>query len=223
MYAAHAAQTHRRFMKTHTPADGIPWFDDARYVVVVRDGRDAYMSWVNHVQRIRGELKAGLSTRAKDAGLPEFPDWDGDIHRFFQAWLDGAAHMHHVASFWRHRHQSNVLRVHYNDLKADLAGEMRRIARFLDIEVPADAWPAVVGRCTFEAMQADGDRIGDFEALFDGGAKSFIFKGTNGRWRGVLSETDLAAQGDRVAELLPPDAAAWMEFGRAHLGAVANP
>jgi len=34
------------------------------------------------------------------------------------------------------RHLPNILFVHYNDLKADLEGEMRRIARFLEIEVP---------------------------------------------------------------------------------------
>ena len=35
------AQTHRRTIKTHTPADGIPWWSDASYIVVVRDGLDA--------------------------------------------------------------------------------------------------------------------------------------------------------------------------------------
>ena len=42
---------------------------------------------------------------------------------------------HHIASFWRHRGNSNLSFVHYNDLKADLAGEMRRVAAFLGIEV----------------------------------------------------------------------------------------
>ena len=38
------AQPHRRFIKTHTPADGIPFFSGAKYVFVARDGRDAFMS-----------------------------------------------------------------------------------------------------------------------------------------------------------------------------------
>src|SRR5262245_66496104 len=36
-----AAQRHRRFIKTHTPADGIPVFRDAQYIFVGRDGRAA--------------------------------------------------------------------------------------------------------------------------------------------------------------------------------------
>src|SRR5262249_17984242 len=112
------------------------------------------------------------------------------------------------------RTDANVLLVHYNDLKADLAGEMRRIAEFLDVAVPEPKWRAVVERCTFESMQARGDAIGPFDRLFEGGAKSFIFKGTNGRWRDVLTPDELASYAARVAEVLPPAAAVWLEQGR---------
>ena len=37
------AQSHRRNIKTHTPADGIPIVDTASYIVVARDGRDAFV------------------------------------------------------------------------------------------------------------------------------------------------------------------------------------
>src|SRR5262249_55493828 len=35
-----ARQRHRRFVKTHTPLDGIPMRDDVTYLVVGRDPRD---------------------------------------------------------------------------------------------------------------------------------------------------------------------------------------
>ncbi len=37
------AQSHRRNIKTHAPADGIPIVDTASYIVVARDGRDAFV------------------------------------------------------------------------------------------------------------------------------------------------------------------------------------
>src|SRR5258706_3604713 len=37
VHAMLAAQTHRRFIKSHTPSDGIPWFDECRYRFVGRD------------------------------------------------------------------------------------------------------------------------------------------------------------------------------------------
>jgi aryl sulfotransferase len=106
--------------------------------------------------------------------------------------------------------------VHYNDLKVDIAGEKQRVAAFLGIEVPESKWPAVVERRTFQSMRARGDEIGSFWN-FEGGADSFLFKGTNGRWRDVLRADELTAYACRSAEVLRADAAAWLEGGRAAL------
>jgi aryl sulfotransferase len=213
LFARLDAQTHRRFIKSHTPADGIPFFADAKYIFVGRDGRDAFMSMCNHRERFKDEVRAGLNARAHADGVPPMPPWDGDVHGFFRAWLDGGHHLRHVATFWERRALANLLLLHYNDLKSDLAGEMRRVAAFLGIDVPASKWPGVVERCTFESMRARGDEIGSFWQ-FDGGATSFLFKGTNGRWRDVLTPAELAAYDARVADLLAVDAAAWLARGR---------
>jgi len=214
MRATLESQTHRRFMKSHTPADGIPFFDDAQYVVVGRDGRDAFMSMCNHIERFKNELRESLNARAAADGVPLMPGWDGDIHGFFAGWLADGLMFQHIASFWERRNDPRLLFVHYNDLKADLAAEMRRIAGFLEIAVSEATWPAVVERCTFEAMRARSAEIGMFDMAFEGGAESFLFKGTNGRWRDVLTAAELEAYAKRVSETLPPDAAAWLERGR---------
>src|SRR5690242_20554451 len=44
VYAHLAAQTHRRFIKTHTPLDGIPVRPDVSYVVVARHPLDMAVS-----------------------------------------------------------------------------------------------------------------------------------------------------------------------------------
>src|SRR5687768_1434632 len=46
--AALAAQPHRRFIKTHTPLDGLPRHDDVTYLVVGRDPRDVAISTEHH-------------------------------------------------------------------------------------------------------------------------------------------------------------------------------
>ncbi len=207
------AQTHRRSIKSHTPADGIPWFDDAKYIFVGRDGRDAFMSMCNHRAVMKADMVDALNQRALADGVPPMPPFDGDVHAFFASWLVDGSVLAHVATYWQRRSSPNLLFVHYADLKADLSGEMRRIADFLEITVPPAKWPAVVERCTFESMRARGSEIGEF-ALFEGGAKSFLFKGTNGRWRDVLTADELATYAKRVADLLPADAATWLEHGR---------
>jgi aryl sulfotransferase len=209
-----AAQPHRRFIKTHTPADGIPLFPEAKYIFVGRDGRDAFMSMCNHMERFKDDVREDLNARVANEGVPQMPPWTGDVHGFFAVWLPLLGVLEHIGTFWQHRRDPNVLLVHYNDLKSDLAGEMRRIAEFLGITVAESKWPAVVARCTFESMQARGPELGMIDRFFEGGTKSFIFKGTNGRWRDVLTPDELAAYASRVAEVLPPAAGAWLAGGR---------
>ena len=213
MFPMLAAQTHRRFMKSHTAADGIPWFDDSKYVFVGRDGRDAFMSLCNHVKRLK--TRDELNAKAREAGVQEMLKFDGDLHAFFDAWLaDDDSFFHIVATYWERAQQSNLLFVHYNDLKADLSGEMRRIAAFLEIDVPEAQWADVVDRCTFESMRSHADKVGPFDMMFEGGAEGFLFKGTNGRWRDVLTSDELARYQKRAAECLPAAAVDWLEHGR---------
>jgi hypothetical protein len=84
------AQTHRRYIKTHTPADGIPIFDTASYVVVARDGRDAFISWVNHMAHMRTDLLGRLNAEAMAQGIDPVMEFRGDIHEFFDGWISDA-------------------------------------------------------------------------------------------------------------------------------------
>lgn len=216
------AQPYRRFIKTHTPADGIPIFDTASYLVVGRDGRDAFMSYANHMAHMRPENRARLNAAAIAQGLDPLMEFHGDIHEFFDRWIAAGVLPRHIASWWELRSEPNLLFVHYNDLKADLDHEMRGVADFLGIDVPSAQWPEVVDRCTFSRMRAEVDKVANhYDLLFEGGANTFLFQGTNGRWQGVLTDEELQRYQQRVDELLPPDAAHWLEHGlfaaRSHL------
>lgn len=220
-------QTHRRFIKTHLPADGLPLNDEVLYIVVGRDGRDVFMSTVNHWEKTRADFLEIVNGLAEADGIAPLPRYDGDLHGFFGRWIgegsfpwqkDGApwwSHFHHLETWWKLRDSPNVLFVHYNDLLADLESEMRRVADFARIEVPDDAWGAVVERCTLAEMRARADALRDFDPVFEGGAKSFFYKGTNERWRGVLSKDELDRYDEHVAEVLDPEAAEWLAHGRA--------
>jgi aryl sulfotransferase len=207
------AQTHRRCIKTHTPADGIPWFAEASYIVVGRDGRDAFMSYHNHIANMRPDLVAALAASAVADGIDiqQRPPVD-DIHAFFAWCVEFGLLFDHISSFWPLRDEPNVLFVHYDDMKADLEGSMRRVAAFLEIEVDEAHWPRVIESCTFAAMKARHDEIGEFK-LFVGGGDTFLYKGTNDRWRDVLTDAELREFARAAAEQLPPEAAAWLNRG----------
>ena len=122
----------------------------------------------------------------------------------------------HVASYWSHVGEPNVLFVHYNDMQEDLDAQMRRVDAFLRIDVRENRWSELVERCTFESMKKRSKEISNF-ANFVGGADTFLYKGSNDRWRHVLTAEELAAFERRSKELLPPDAIAWTASGQAAL------
>lgn len=211
-----AAQDHRRSIKTHSPADCTPFDPECSYIVVYRDGRDALMSWGNHRRHMRPEAVEFMNTLAAGDGLePIDVTFEGDYHRLYEEWLRICSPIRHLGSWWPRRREPNVLFVHYADLAAALEGEMRRIARFLDLHVAEDEWRDVVGRCTLASMRASDTGL---DRLYVGGAASFFYKGGGGRWRGVVPDTVINDYSQRAAEDLPTEAARWLEHGSLRLG-----
>ena len=224
-----AAQDHRRFLKTHLPLDGLPIHDEVKYVHVARDGRDACLSFHNQGTAFTPEVldrldRAGLEDESVGRPYPRIP---ADPGEHFHRWLtegavpgheDGSPTMsffHFERTWWDERHRPNVLLVHYNDLKADLPGEMRRVADFLGISVLPDVWPGLVDAAGFETMRRDGEVLmGSAAASFQGGAARFFHEGTNGRWRGVFRDGDLPLYDAKIEAELPPACARWVAHGR---------
>ena len=95
---------------------------------------------------------------------------------------------------------------------------MRRIAAFLSIETPDALWPQLVEAATFAAMKRNGAALmSEASPIYEGGSDRFLFKGTNGRWRDVMTAEDLALY-DRVAARMTPGLARWIEQGRLGAG-----
>lgn len=212
-----AAQTHRRFLKTHLPLDALVFSPTAKYIYVGRDARDVAWSWFHHHSSFSAAAYEALNDPpGRPGALLERPD--PDIHRYYHAWLDNdaspnAPFWQHVQSWWDVRHLPNVMLLHYANLKADPEGEMRRIARFLDIEVGESTWPKIRAHCEIDYMREQAAKSETLEFLFDGGGAEFIHKGTNGRWRDVLSVEDIAKCDRIAAQKLTPDCAHWLKTG----------
>jgi aryl sulfotransferase len=212
------AQTHRRVIKTHLPADALVMSPKAKYIYIARDGRDVVWSLHNHHTGFKPEAYDLFNNTPGLVGDP-LPPVDPDIRRYFLNWLekDGApfwSFWENIATWWAIRDQPNVRLVHFNRLKADLEGEMRSIADFLDIDVPEDRWPTLVRHCTFEHMKANAPRYTPLGgAIFEGGADTFIHKGVNGRWRDILTAEDNAAYERMAVEKLGADCARWLATG----------
>ena len=221
-------QTHRRFIKTHTPLDGLPWRADVTYLVVGRDPRDVAISYEHHTANLDFarvlELRAAAVGNDDLAELPERRVPSADPVERFRTFVDDESHslppslasvLHHLDSAWQRRHEANVALFHYADFKADLPGELLRLARALGIPCSPERARALAAEASLARMReraaVDGPNasLGTWKDV-----RAFFRSGGNGEWRERLAAADLAAYEARVAALVSPDLAAWVHGGR---------
>jgi aryl sulfotransferase len=71
-----------------------------------------------------------------------------------------------------------------------------------------------VRACTFEAMKGNAAAVAPLGgAMWKGGAETFINKGTNGRWKQVLTKAQVEAYEKAAEARLGKDCADWLAGG----------
>jgi hypothetical protein len=217
IFARLAAQQHRRFIKTHTPLDGIPLDDRTTYIVTARHPLDMAVSLYHQGANIDRELMRKLTGQPEPSGPPRprtpARDW---LLRWIDAERDPrtetdslAGVLWHLSDAWARRGQPNIVLVHYDDLSADLDGEMRRLAGRLGISVPETIWPGLVRAATFASMRANAASAVPGGGVLKSDA-AFFRRGTSGAGRELLTSGQLARYHDRAATMAPPDLLAWL-------------
>jgi aryl sulfotransferase len=231
VFAELAGQTHRRFIKTHSALDGIPHDPRVTYITVGRDPRDVALSWDNHFSNLN--LESVMGQRFAVAGMDDLAELMPDgipvppedpIERFWE-WIlseqltesdvTGMPGMlHHLQTFWDRRDDANIALFHYADMKADLDGEMRRLANVLGIAVDESRWDELVAAATFDRMR---DRAEELAPQVTHGfwqdSSRFFHKGSSGQWVSFCDDGDIEKYEARVHELASPDLAEWVHTG----------
>ena len=207
---------HRRFVKTHLPVDALVFSPQAKYLYIGRDGRDAVWSMYNHHANANQHWYDALNNTPGLVGPPiERPP--ESIHEYYRQWMAGDGHpfwpfWDNVRSWWAVRDLPNVKLVHFNQLKADLAGSIREIAAFLEIPIDEAKFPAIVEHCGFDYMKSHAELSAPLGGvLWEGGATTFINKGTNGRWRDTLTPDEVKDYKAKAVAELGPECARWLE------------
>ncbi|MDQ1396336.1 MAG: aryl sulfotransferase [Acidimicrobiaceae bacterium] len=223
------AQQHRRFIKTHTPLDALPRDDRVTYLCVGRDPRDVSLSWDHHIANV--DLDTLVAVRAAAVGLddlaelgpPPVPPPEDPLERF-RLWVDEdavtfpaaslASILQHFRTFWERREDPSLALFHYGDLQTDLAGQLRRLAGVLAIEVDADRVERFAAAATFAQMKGRANElVPDVRHRFWRSNEDFFHRGANGQWREILDDDALRRYDERVAALVPADLAHWAHHG----------
>ncbi len=200
------AQNHRRFIKTHTPLDGIPYFPECQYLVVCRDPRDMYFSMENHAKNMADE------DLANSVANLSFDDWvKGALapDQFDLQTIETATHF--LQTYWDYRHLPNIHLFHYYDMKQDLRGHIGRVADVLGVTLTEAELDAMTKAATFENMQAKGDQFapGAGTGLWKKDA-AFFATGKNSQWKDRLTQEQVELFEERISKLLDDEQRAWL-------------
>jgi hypothetical protein len=162
-----------RVFKSHLPYRKIPK-GPCKYIYVARDGKDVAVSYY-HFQKTHMGYK-------------------GSFDEFFERFVKGedqyGSWFRHVSGWWEHRHDPNVLFLFYEELTADLPGNLQKISAFCGLEIAPERWDDILERCSFAFMKQHESQLDPMTAmLYEQGFQpnSHLRKGQTGSGSEQLS------------------------------------
>ena len=142
-----ASPEQKRVIKTHFDFDWLPYSTEARYIIVIRDPKDVFVSSYFFFVK-NGFLKfTGLSPKTwfelfLTSGVGPWTPWPVN-----------------TAGYWAQRHRPNVLIVSFKSMKKDLRGTVRRVADFMGVRAGDDVMERVYQTATFDYMKQIDDKF----------------------------------------------------------------
>ena len=131
----------KRVIKTHFDWGLLPYSEDARYIMVIRDPKDIFVSSYFF-------LKDGVLG-------PAMPSVDTWYNLFLsEGFPIGGSWAANTAGYWAQRGRPNVLIVSFKSMKRDLKATVRRVAQFLEVEAPETLIDLACEKSSFEYMKA---------------------------------------------------------------------
>lgn len=135
-----SAPERKRVIKTHFNWDLLPHSEQARYIAVIRDPKDIFVSSYFFV-------RDGIMGRA----MPSVDTW---FNLFLsEKFVIGGSWAQNTAAYWAERHRPNVMIASFKSMKRNLRETVLSVAHFLDIRIGEDVIDEVCRLSTFEYMK----------------------------------------------------------------------
>jgi hypothetical protein len=170
-------ETRKRIIKTHMPEQLCPHSEKAKYIYVTRHPVSCFSSCFDFVQLLGGPIAPSRENLLS---------WYCSDRMWWSSWPD------HVEGWWRRSEKhGNVLFIHYEAMKIDLAGEVARVAEFVECNLNEEEIGKVVEKSSFAYMKEHETHF-EMHApnIFSVSAKQggFIKAGTIDRYKDVSED-----------------------------------
>jgi hypothetical protein len=215
------AQTHRRFIKTHTPLDGIPEWPDVTYVAVARDPRDVFVSWEHHIENM--DVDHLFSAIDEAVGFDKVVSFLGEspetMEERFELWLvdDGqmgrmslALVAGHIEASWDRRDRPNVELLHFEGLRTDRVAAMTRLAEAFGLERSTARIEELAESASIDRMRERADDLAPNTKQIFSDSSRFFRSGQGGDWRSFVTPEQDAVYWQRIDELMSPELRDWL-------------
>ncbi len=163
-----ASPEQKRVIKTHYDWELLPYSDEARYIIVIRDPKDVFVSSYFFFVK-EGPLAGPLPT----------------VDTWYKIFLSGnlpvsGSWVKSTAGYWAQRHRPNVLILSFKSMKRDLRGTVSKVADFLDVRVPEETLDTVAAKSSFEYMKQNDEKFGMWPMIPWRGENRMLRKGAQG-------------------------------------------
>jgi aryl sulfotransferase len=215
------AQTHRRFIKTHTPLDGVPEWPDVTYVAVGRDPRDVFVSWEHHIENMDVEhlFSAIDGAVGFDSVLPFLTESPETVEERFDQWLvdeDPRGRMSlalvagHIETSWNRRERPNVELFHFEEMRSDRVAAMTRLADAFGLDMSTERIEELADAASIDRMRARADDLAPNTKQIFSDPTAFFRSGEGGDWRSFVTPEQEAIYWQRIDELTSPELRDWL-------------
>jgi hypothetical protein len=170
-----ASPEQKRVIKTHFGWELVPYSEDARYIMVIRDPKDIFVSSYFFF------LKNGMIG-------PVAPSVDTWLDLFLSDgfFINGSWAVN-TAGYWAQRHRNNVLICSFKAMRRDLPGTVRRVADFLDMDASEEVIARVCERSSVDYMKRNDDKFRTWKMIPWGQETHMVRKGAQGGSSELLS------------------------------------
>ncbi|KAJ6654429.1 hypothetical protein lerEdw1_007022 [Lerista edwardsae] len=182
-----------RAIKTHLPVQLLPpsfWEHNCKIIYVARNVKDNVVSCF-HFHRMNQRM-------------PEPGNWEQFLANFMAGKVTWGSWFDHVRGWWEAKDRHPILYLFYEDLKMDPAREIKKIAQFLELELPEPVLNRIVQHTNFEIMKTNPMANYTFfpNTHMNQAISPFMRRGTVGDWKEHLTVAQSEQLDDALAREL---------------------